>query len=136
MLHIAVSHKLGGESEGNIPEREVVMLTVMLMEWRLSAHIDTNFIVNLTSSSESHGTRIFVKWMPFGRSNNRRVMVRTPSNSVSTLRVPLSLGEVGGAFHRPPACPGPTESSVRSSRRGKEQMRPKISESGREMKDR
>ena len=52
-----------------------------------------------------------------------------------TSRDPLGLGEVGGVFHRLSLHPRPGEAKVKSSRRGKEQMRSKMSECGREMKD-
>ena len=47
----------------------------------------------------------------------------------------MRLGEVEGAFHSMRLCPRLREIKAKSSRRGKEQMRPKISESRREIKD-
>jgi len=93
-------------------------------------HLDTKSIVALMSCSESHCTAILVKWMPFGRSNSRLVMDWIPSYAVSNLREPASLGEVEGGFHSPLIRLWPKETNVKSSRRGKDQTRPNISESG------
>ena len=70
-------------------------------------HLDTKSVVKATSCSESHATAIVVKWGPFERSNNRRVMGWIPSITLRNSRVPVSLGEVEGVFHRPSLCPGP-----------------------------
>ena len=99
----------------------------------VSEHFDTKSVVEVTSSLESHATTIFVKWRPFGRSNSRLAMGWIAPAALLNSRDPVSPGEVEGVVHRP-LGPGAGERNARSSRRGKEQMRPKTSESGRAMK--
>ena len=103
----------------------------MLRDWTVSEQPNIKSVVEVTSCSENHVTTIVVKWRPFGRSNSRRVMGWIPSVTLLNSRDPVSLGEVEGVVHCPSLCPREMEDNARSSRRGKEQMRPKISESGR-----
>ena len=105
----------------------------MSRDSRVPEHLDTKYIVDKMSPPENHGTAIFVKWRPFGRSNNRRVVEPIPS-IIRNSRDPVSLGEVDGMFHPPFARRRLRETKPRSSRRGREQTRPKISESGREVR--
>jgi len=96
----------------------------------VSEHPDTKSVVDLTSSSDLHETVIAVKWRPFGKSSNRLVMDWIPLIITPNWRDPVSLGEVEGVLHPSSLRPGPTDSKARSSRRGKEQTRPKTSEFG------
>ena len=105
-----------------------------MRDWTVSEHLDTKSVVEVISSLESHATTIVVKWRPFGRSNSRRMLGWIPPIPLLNSRDPVSLGEVEGAVHRPSLGSGLMERNVRSSRRGKEQIRAKISESGRAMK--
>ena len=93
----------------------------------MSEHLDTKLIAKSIPSSERQCTVIFVKWRPFGSSNNRRTVDRVLWN-IHISRDPLSLGEVEGVLHLPPLWSKPSKANVRSSRRGREQIRPKTSE--------
>jgi hypothetical protein len=70
----------------------------MSRDSRVSKHFDTKHIADLTPSSEWKRTVIFVKWRPFGRSNNPRVMDWIQMY-IHNVRDPLSLGEVEGVLH-------------------------------------
>lgn len=94
---------------------------------RVLEQLDTSFIVQVMSSGPSHGTVTLLKRKPDGRSNSRAVTDWSPSCR-SNLRDPVNLGEVGGQFHAPCLPRVAQETSVRSSRRWKEQMKSKISE--------
>jgi hypothetical protein len=85
--------------------------------------LNTKSVVD-PSSSSTPAIMILVKWRPFGRLISRRTIGRIPSNRVR-LRDPVSLGEVEGVFHVSLPCVG--EVNSRSSRRGKEQIRSKMS---------
>ena len=100
----------------------------------MSEHLDTKSVVEVISSLESHATTIVVKWRPFGRSNSRRMMGWIPPIPLLNSRDPVRLGGAEGAVHRPSLGSGLMKRNVRSLRRGKEQIRAKISESGRAMK--
>ena len=93
-------------------------------------HRDTKRVINSKSISSEPANTIFVKRRPFGRSNIRRAIGLIPSPVPSNLRNPVSLGEVKGAIHVSASPLYPEGVNTKSSRRGKEHMRPKISESG------
>jgi len=78
---------------------------------------------------------ILVKWRPLGRSNNSLVVGWIPLN-ICNSRDPVNLGELTGVLHlSPPRWEQRRgETNTRSSRRGKEQMRPKTFEFGRRVK--
>src|SRR5258705_7961041 len=96
----------------------------MSRDSRVSEHIDTKS-VNDPESSPLHDTVILAKRRPSGNSNNRCVAKWIPPTALSS-RDPVSLGDVEGAFH-PAASWDRRETSIRSSRRGKEQTRSKTS---------
>lgn len=125
-----VSYQSGTETEGNTPEEQFVMSR----DCRVSEHLDIKSIVDLTSCSKSQVTAIFLEWRPFGSSDNRWVTNWILSIITLSLSDPVSPGEVGGALHPSSLSTRPEESSAKSSRQGKEQTRPKISESGRSWK--
>jgi hypothetical protein len=95
----------------------------MLKDSRVLEQLDTKSVVDLTSSSR-YATEILVKLRPFGRPTNRHTAGMIPPN---ILKDPVSLGEVEGVFHTSAAPPPLRVTKARSSRRGKEQMRSKIS---------
>jgi hypothetical protein len=92
------------------------------MDSRVLEHLDTKSITEWIPSSRR--TAILVKWRPFGRLSNRPAKGRIPPNILRS-RNPVSLGEVRGMFHA--SLPLLGEINARSSRRGKEQIRSKMS---------
>ena len=94
---MAVSCQSGTEMEGNPPKG----VFIMVRDWRVSEHLDTKSTVDQTSSSTIHVTMIVVKWRPFGKSSNPRVMDCIPSTIPRNSRDPVSLGEVEGVFQGP-----------------------------------
>jgi hypothetical protein len=95
----------------------------MLRDSRVSEHLETKSIVDLTSSLR-HAIVTLVKWRPPGRPSNRRTAGRISPMALSS-REPVSFGEVEGVFHT--SLPRWGRINARSSRRGKEQMRSKTS---------
>lgn len=106
----------------------------MLRDSRVSEHLDTKSVVDSMSWAENNHTTILLKCRPFGRSNNRWVtdQFHPPMHKS---RVPVNLGDVGGlaqgSWRR-----AVRETNARSSRWGREQMRPKSFESEREENNR
>jgi len=97
----------------------------MLRDSRVSEHLDTKLI---TGSAPSMGNpnEILVKRRPFGRAHNRCVTERI-SQVVLRYRDPVDLGDVDGGFHPSASVLEWRLTNARSSRRGKEQTRSKIS---------
>ena len=87
----------------------------------MSEHLDTNSVVD-SKSPLRHATVIFLKRRPPGRSNNRRVAKQSPPIALMS-REPVNLGDVGGGTHSAVLLVVRRTNS-RSSRRGKEQIRP------------
>jgi hypothetical protein len=96
----------------------------MFRDSRVSEHLDTKSVIDLTSSLR-HDVSILAKRRPPGRLSNRRAAGRIAPRATSS-REPVSLGEVEGVSHASP--PRLRKTNARSSRRGKEQISSKISD--------
>ena len=98
----------------------------MVRDSMVLEHPDTKSVTD-PKSSLMHVTVILAKRRPSGKSNNRRMVDWTPPFTAK-YRDPVSFGDVEGAVH--PTVPPSGQKSIifRSSRRGKEQTRSKISE--------
>lgn len=94
---------------------------------RVSEHVDSKLVTNSTCWVAEHATVIREKRRPLGRPNNPSATAVIEPDS---LRCPLNFGDVNGAFHSPPRSIGSIEAKdgkVKSSRRGKEQIRSRSS---------
>ena len=114
----------GTDMERNSPERRLAILR----DSRVLEHLDTKSIADPTSRRENKHTTILLKCKPFGRSNSPWETDWKPPSTCSS-RHPVNLGEVRGLVHVS-ATRGMREVNARSSRRGREQIRPKVFESG------
>ena len=84
----------------------------------VSKHFNTESFVKPASSTR-HPNTILEKWRPYERPNNTHEMGRV---SPLSWRDPVSFNEVNGGL------PWAERRNHRSSKRGKDQMRPKILE--------
>ena len=99
----------------------------ILSDSRVSEQPDTKCVADSMFWVENSRTTIFLKCKPFGRSNNLLIADWIPPITTNS-RDPVNRGEVRGLVHLSVGW-GVGELKERSSRRGREQMRTKMSES-------
>lgn len=90
------------EAEGNAPTTQLTTVR----DSRVPEHADTKSVAD-SKSPLRHDIVTFVKWRPFGRSNNRRIVEWVPLMAILRSREPVSLGDVEGAFHPSTPRSGP-----------------------------